>query len=392
MASYDFLQHYWWFIISLLGGLLVFLLFVQGGQSLIFSLGKDPGRRRMLVNSTGRKWDLSFTTLVTFGGAFFASFPLFYSTSFPGAYWVWILILLLYVMQAVSYEYQNRKGNVWGSKTYQVALFLNGLLAPILIGTAVATFFTGANFSVDSAALTNLEGGRQTVSTWLPYTFGDGTQVQLRGLEAVLNPMNVVFGLAVLFLTRVTALLYFINNITDPEVRRVARKRVPVNAICFLVTFLAFLIYVLLRDGYAVNPDTGEVFMQPYKYWLNLIEQPALLVALLVGVVLVLYGIGVTIFKKESTSGIWFHGVGVVIAVTTLLLLVGWHNTAYYPSFGDLQSSLTIQNSCSSQYTLNTMMYVSFLIPFVLAYIIYVWRKMDFHKINEAELQKGEGY
>lgn len=390
MASYDFLQHYWWFIISLLAGLLVFLMFVQGGQSLIFSLGKDPKNRRMLVNSTGRKWDLTFTTLVTFGGAFFASFPLFYSTSFPGAYWVWMLILLLFVMQAVSYEYQNRKGNVWGSKTYQVALFLNGLLAPVLIGAAVGTFFTGANFSVTPEALTRL-GGEQNVSTWLTYDVPGLGPMQLRGLEAVLNPMNVVFGLAVLFLTRTTALLYFLNNITDPEVSRMARKRVPVNAVLFLVTFLAFLVYVLLSKGYAVDPATGVVSLEPYKYWSNLVEQPWLLVALLVGVVLVLYGIGSTVFGK-STKGIWYHGVGVVVTVTTLLLVAGWHDTAYYPSFGDLQSSLTIHNSSSSQYTLNTMMYVSFLIPFVLAYIVYVWRKMDFHKINREAMQTEDKY
>lgn len=392
MASYDFLQHYWWFVISLLGGLLVFLMFVQGGQSLIFSLGKDPKNRRMLVNSTGRKWDLTFTTLVTFGAGFFASFPLFYSTSFPGAYWVWILILFLFVMQAVSYEYQNRKGNVWGSKTYQVCLFLNGVLAPILIGTAVATFFTGANFSVNPEALTNLDGGNQNVSTWLPYTFSNGNSAQLRGLEAVFNPMNVVLGLAIFFLTRVTALLYFINNITDQKVRETARKRVPVNAILFLVTFLAFVIYILLGDGFAVNPDTGEVFMEPNKYWHNLVQQPGLLIAFLIGVVLVLYGIGITIFKKGSTKGIWYHGLGVVITVTTVFLLAGWNNTSFYPSFGDLQSSLTIQNASSSQYTLNTMMWVSFLIPFVLAYIIYVWRKMDIHKIDHEAMETEDKY
>jgi cytochrome d ubiquinol oxidase subunit II len=392
MASYDFLQHYWWFVISLLGGLLVFLMFVQGGQSLIFSLGKDPKNRRMLVNSTGRKWDLTFTTLVTFGAGFFASFPLFYSTSFPGAYWVWILIFFLFVMQAVSYEYQNRKGNVWGSKTYQICLFLNGVLAPILIGTAVATFFTGANFSVNPEALTNLDGGNQNVSTWLPYTFSNGNSVQLRGLEAVFNPMNVVLGLAIFFLTRVTALLYFINNITDQHVRETARKRVPVNAILFLVTFLAFVIYILLSDGFAVNPDSGEIFMEPNKYWNNLIQQPALLIAFLVGVVLVLYGIGITIFKKGSTKGIWYHGFGVVITVTTVFLLAGWNNTSFYPSLGDLQSSLTIQNASSSQYTLNTMMWVSFLIPFVLAYIIYVWNKMDIHKINHEAMETEDKY
>lgn len=386
METYTLLQHYWWFIISLLGGLLVFLMFVQGGQTFIFSLGRDTLNRRMMVNSTGRKWEFTFTTLVTFGGAFFASFPLFYSTSFSGAYWVWMLILFCFVMQAVSYEYQNKKGNIWGSRTYQWALFINGVLGPLLIGTAVATFFTGANFVVNRSAITSL-GGANTISTWAPYH-----GVQLHGLEAVLNPMNVVFGLAVLFLARVTGLLYFINNITDPDLSKAARKSVLPNAVLFLVFFLSFLIYILLIEGFALNPETGEIYMEKYKYLHNLLAMPYLLVALLVGVVLVLWGIGKTILTPGYNKGIWYHGFGVVITATTLLLLAGWGNTPYYPSMADPQSSLTIYNSSSSEYTLRVMAWVSILVPFVLAYIFYAWRKIDFHKINSEELGKGNHY
>lgn len=386
METYTLLQNYWWFIIALLGGLLVFLMFVQGGQTFIFSLGKEKLNRRMIVNSTGRKWEFTFTTLVTFGGAFFASFPLFYSTSFFGAYWVWMLILFCFVIQAVSFEYQNKKGNVWGAKTYQWALFLNGVLGPLLIGTAVGTFFTGANFTVDSAAITNL-GGVKAISVWQPYH-----GIQLHGLEALCNPMNLVFGLAVLFLSRVTGLLYFLNNITDPEMRKSTRKVILPNAVLFLVFFLSFLIYILLSKGYAVNPDNGEVFMEPYKYLHNLIHMPYLLVTLLIGVVLVLFGIGKSIFTEGYNKGIWFHGVGVVLTATTLFLCAGWGNTAYYPSFADLQSSLTIHNSSSSEYTLKVMSWVSVLIPFVLAYIFYAWRKLDFHKLNKEELNKGNHY
>lgn len=386
METYTLLQHYWWFIISLLGGLLVFLMFVQGGQTFIFSLGRDTLNRRMMVNSTGRKWEFTFTTLVTFGGAFFASFPLFYSTSFSGAYWVWMLILFCFVMQAVSYEYQNKKGNIWGSRTYQWALFINGVLGPLLIGTAVATFFTGANFVVDRSAITSL-GGANTISTWAPYH-----GVQLHGLEAVLNPMNVVFGLAVLFLARVTGLLYFINNITDPDLSKAARKSVLPNAVLFLVFFLSFLIYILLIEGFALNPETGEIYMEKYKYLHNLLGMPYLLVALLVGVVLVLWGIGKTLLTPGYNKGIWYHGFGVVITATTLLLLAGWGNTPYYPSMADPQSSLTIYNSSSSEYTLRVMAWVSILVPFVLAYIFYAWRKIDFHKINSEELGKGNHY
>lgn len=386
METIAFLQHYWWFLVSLLGGLLVFLLFVQGGQSFIFSAGKSPVQRRMIVNSTGRKWEFTFTTLVTFGGAFFASFPLFYSTSFGGAYWVWMLILICFVIQAVSFEYQNKNGNVFGSKTYQVALFLNGILAPLLLGTAVATFYTGANFIVNRDAITAL-GGNMVVSTWQPYA-----GYSLGGLEAVLNPWNVVFGLAVLFLSRTTGLLYFVNNITDEEMSKKFHKQILPNALLFLVFFLAFIGYVLLKDGFAYDPLSKEVNMEPNKYFWNLIHMPYLLVSFLIGVVLVLYGIGRSVFKSSWKSGIWYHGVGVVITVTTCLLLVGWGNTCYYPSFADLQSSLTIENSSSSEFTLKAMSYASLLIPFVLAYIFYAWRKIDFHKINTEELKRGDHY
>lgn len=382
MDKYIFLQNYWWFIISLLGGLLVFLLFVQGGQSFIFSLGKSNLDRRMLVNSTGRKWEFTFTTLVTFGGAFFASFPLFYSTSFFGAYWVWMLILLCFVIQAVSYEYQNKRGNVWGKKSYQWALFINGVFGPLLLGAAVATFFTGSPFSVNRAALTNL-GGTLAVSTW---------HNSWHGLEAVLNPWNLVLGVAVLFLARTTGLLYFINNIIEPDLNKAARKRLLPNVLIFLVALLAFLGFLLLTKGYSVNPETGEIFMEKGKYLNNLLQMPYLLVALLIGVFTVLYGIVKTLTSPNYNKGIWFHGVGTVIVVTVLFLLAGWGNTSYYPSYHDLQSSLTIRNSSSSMYTLEVMAWVSIAIPFVLAYIFYAWRKLDIHKFNKEEMKKGHHY
>lgn len=386
MDKFILLQDYWWFIISLLGGLLVFLLFVQGGQSFIFSLTKDTLQQRMLVNSTGRKWEFTFTTLVTFGGAFFAAFPLFYSTSFFGAYWVWMLILFCFVIQAVSYEFQNKKGNIWGKKSYQWALFINGIFGPLLLGAAVGTFFTGANFQVDRSNIANL-GGNLSVSTWLPY---NGTM--LHGLEAVLNIWNLVLGIAVLFLARTTGLLYFINNIQETEVRAAARKRLLPNAIIFLVFFLGFLGFLLTTEGFAVDPASGTVVMEKYKYLHNLIQQPVLLVLFLLGVVSVLYGIGMTIAKDSFVKGIWFEGVGVVVVVTILFLLAGWNNTAYYPSFADLQSSLTIRNSSSSPYTLGVMAYASLVIPFVLAYIFYAWKKLDFHKFNKEEMKKGNHY
>lgn len=365
-STYIFLQHYWWFLISLLGGLLVFLLFVQGGQSLLFQLGKTEAQRQLLLESTGKKWELTFTTLVTFGGAFFASFPLFYSTSFGGAYWVWMLILLCFVLQAVSYEYQMRKGNLLGKKTYRIFLLINGIAGPVLLGTAVGTFFNGAEFIVNKEQLSVLS--MPVISQWA---------TPWHGLEAVLNIWNVCLGIAVFFLARVLAILYFMNNIDDESIRSQSWNRLLPESIAFLLFFLAFLVHWLIADGFAVNPDTQEIFMQPYKYALNLLEMPYVTGILLVGVILVLWGIGKTYLNPSYREGIWFSGTGTVLTVLALLLCAGWNHTAYYPSITDLQSSLTLQNSCSSPFTLKVMSYVSILIPFVLAYIFYAWRAID---------------
>lgn len=378
MNDYIFLQHYWWFLISLLGGLLVFLLFVQGGQSLIFSIGKTKNEQSMLINSTGRKWEFTFTTLVTFGGAFFASFPLFYSTSFGGAYWVWLLILLCFVLQAVSYEFQSKKGNLLGKKTYQIFLIINGVLGPVLLGTAVGTFFNGAEFVVNKTQLTDI--GMPVISTWAN---------PLHGLEAAFVIWNVCLGLGVFFLARVLAILYFINNIDDDTIRERCRKRLPVEAGLFLVFFLTFFIHTLVSKGFAVNPVTGEVFMEKFKYFHNFVEMPAVGALLLAGVVLVLFGI-IRPLVSKSIRGIWFTGTGTVLTVLALLLCAGWNHTAYYPSIADLQSSLTLSNSCSSMFTLKVMTYVSFFIPFVLAYIFYAWRSIDFHKITRKEIEGDE--
>lgn len=379
-TTYAFLQNYWWFLISLLGALLVFLLFVQGGQSLLYTIGKNEVQQKMLLNSTGRKWEFTFTTLVTFGGAFFASFPLFYSTSFGGAYWVWMLILLCFVIQAVSYEYQAKKGNLLGKRTYRIFLILNGILGPVLLGTAVGTFFNGAEFFVNKEQITNV--AMPIISRWAnPW----------HGLEAVLVIWNVFLGLAVFFLARVLALLYFINNIDDKEIVERSRKRLIPESVLFLVFFLTFLIRQLIVDGFAVNPETSEVFMQPHKLFINLIEMPIVLVVLLLGVVGVLFGIGKTIFSGGWKKGIWFAGTGTVLTVLALLLCAGWNHTAYYPSVVDMQSSLTIQNSSSSPFTLKVMSYVSLLIPFVLAYIFYAWRALDLRKINQKEME-GDGH
>ncbi|MDR2358622.1 MAG: cytochrome d ubiquinol oxidase subunit II [Prevotellaceae bacterium] len=378
-TTYILLQHYWWFLVALLGALLVFLLFVQGGQSLLFIIGKTPLQQKMLLNSTGRKWEFTFTTLVTFGGAFFASFPLFYSTSFGGAYWVWILILLCFVLQAVSYEYQAKKGNLLGKKTYQVFLLLNGILGPVLLGTAVGTFFNGAEFIVNKQQLTDTLN--PVISSWA---------TPWHGLEAALVWWNVCLGLAVFFLSRVLALLYFVNNIDDAEIQSRSRKQLRWDAGLFLLFFLSFLVHLLLQKGFAVNPDTKEIFLQPYKYFSNFIEMPAVLAVLLIGVVGVLFGTGKTVFCGKWKKGIWFAGAGTVLTVLALLLCAGWNNTAYYPSLHDLQSSLTIENSSSSFFTLKTMSYVSILIPFVLAYIVYAWRALDLHKINKKEMEENQ--
>lgn len=377
--SYQFLQEYWWFLVSLLGALLVFLMFVQGGQSLLFTIGKTERQQKLLINSIGRKWEFTFTTLVTFGGAFFASFPLFYSTSFGGAYWVWTLILLCFVLQAVSYEFQAKKGNLLGKKTYRIFLIINGVLGPLLLGTAVGTFFTGAEFVIDKTQLT--EVSMPVISRWA---------TPWHGLEAVTVVWNLCLGAAVFFLARVLAILYFVNNIEDDEVDKHCRKRLSIEVGGFLVFFLLFVGRLMTMEGYAVQPETEEIFMQPYKYLNNLLEMPVVLVLFLAGVVLVLYGIINTILSKYHVKGIWFAGAGTVLTVLALLLCAGWNHTAYYPSTVDLQSSLTIQNSSSSHFTLQTMMYVSFLIPFVLAYIFYAWRALDLHKINDQEIREGE--
>jgi cytochrome d ubiquinol oxidase subunit II len=379
MFTYSFLQHYWWFIISLLGGILTFLLFVQGGQSMLFSLTKNEDERRILINVLGRKWEYTFTTLVTFGGAFFASFPLFYSTSFGGAYWVWMAILFCFIIQAVSYEFHSKPGNTYGKTTYRVFLFINGLLGTILIGAAVATFFTGSDFIVNKGNLTNQLA--PVISQW-----GN----EWHGLEALLNVRNWLLGLAVLFLSRTSAALYFVNRISNENLEKQSRKAVLVNALPFLVFFLSFVIWTLLAEGFAVNPETGVVFMEKYKYFFNLIEMPAVLVLFLLGVVAVLWGIGGTVFNKNFKKGIWFTGVGTIVTVCSLLLLAGYNNTSYYPATPDLQSSLTIFNSSSSEFTLTAMTIVSVLIPFVLAYIFHAWRSMEKNRTDIADINSDD--
>jgi len=379
--TYTFLQQYWWFLVSLLGALLVFLMFVQGANSQISSLGRTEEGKRMVLNSTGRKWELTFTTLVTFGGAFFASFPLFYSTSFGGAYWIWMLILLTFVLQAVSYEFQNKLGNFLGPKTFQWFLVLNGVLGPFLIGCAVATFFNGSNFIIEKASLTDQFA--PIISKWANAS---------NGLDAVLDPWNLILGFAVLFLARILGILYVMNNVNDEDIRSRGSVRLVGNTVCFLIFFLAFVIRTLVKAGYAYNPETGEIFMEPYKYLHNLLDMWPLLIIFLVGVVLVLYAIYRTIVSKTYIKGIWPAGIGTVLVVLVLFLITGWNNTAYYPSNSDLQSSLTIVNSCSSEFTLRTMAVVSLFIPFVLAYIAYAWYSMDKKKIDSNEMKQGETY
>ena len=375
--TYTFLQHYWCFIVSLLGALLVFLLFVQGANSVARSLGVTEEGRRLVYNSTGRKWEFTFTTLVTFGGAFFASYPLFYSTSFGGAYWLWMIILFTFVLQAVSYEFQNKIGNFLGPKTFQFFLTLNGIIGPLLLGGAVATFFEGSNFIVDKANLVDAGAITPVISRWANAS---------HGLDALLNPWVLVLGFAVVFLARVLGILYVMNNVDDEDIRSRGSVRLIGAAVPFLVLFVAYLVHVLLKDGYAYNAE-GMIYMEPYKYLNNFLQMWYLLVVLLIGVVLVLFGIGKTIFSKKYICGIWPAGIGTVLTVLALLLCCAWNNTAYYPSTADLQSSLTMANSCSSEFTLRTMFYVSLLVPFVLAYIVYAWRAIDKKKITKEELQ-----
>ena len=369
--TYEFLQHYWCFIVSLLGALLVFLLFVQGANSVASSLGQTAEGRRLVYNSTGRKWEFTFTTLVTFGGAFFASFPLFYSTSFGGAYWLWMIILFTFVLQAVSYEFQNKIGNILGPKTFQFFLTLNGILGPLLLGGAVATFFEGSNFIVAKDNLIDAGAVTPIISSWANAS---------HGLDALLNPWVLVLGFAVVFLARVLGILYVMNNVDDEGIRSRGTGRLIAAAVPFLVLFVAYLVHLLLKEGFAYNPATGVIFMEPYKYLTNFLDMWYLTVVLLIGVVLVLFGIGKTIFSKGYVGGIWPAGIGTVLTVLALLLC------CYYPSTADLQSSLTLQNSCSSEFTLRTMFYVSLLVPFVLAYIVYAWRAIDAKKITKEEL------
>jgi cytochrome d ubiquinol oxidase subunit II len=362
------LQQYWWLIVSLLAALFVFLTFVQGGGTLLFSVAKTENEKTLVVNTVGRKWEFTFTTLVTFGGAFFASFPLFYATSFGGAYWVWFAILISFVIQAVSYEYRKKPGNFLGSKTYEVFLFLNGLLGPLLVGTAVGTFFNGAMFKLD--AMNHV--------IW---------QTPFRGLEAVLTFHNLALGLAVLFLSRVLGLLYLINSIDHEAILGRSKKLLLPNTILFLVFFLYFLIALLFKDGFAYKPENGEVFVEPYKYLHNLLAMPVNTVMLLIGVAGVLWGIGSTLFTTTD-KGIWFAGAGTVLTVWALLILAGFNQTCFYPSAYDLQSSLTIENASSSRFTLVAMSYVSLFVPIVLGYIWYAWKSMNNKKISASELEQ----
>lgn len=366
IMTYEFLQQYWWFIVSLLGALLVFLLFVQGANSMVYSLGRTEEGQRKVLDSTGRKWEITFTTLVTFGGAFFASFPLFYSTSFGGAYWLWMIILFSFVLQAVSYEFQLKKGNLLGTRTYRWFLILNGIVGPLLLGGAVATFFDGSNFLVEKASLTDV--GSPVISRWANAS---------AGLDALLDVWNLVFGFAVMFLARMLGTLYIIDNVDDEDIRSRGSVRLIGCTVPFLVLFLVFFVRLLLKDGYAVDAATGVVSLEPMKYLHNYLAMPLLVVLTLAGVVLLLYGVVRTIVSKTYIRGIWPAGVGVVLVVLSLLLVAGYADTAYYPSNADLQCSLTIANSCSSEFTLRTMFYVSLLVPFVFAYIAYVWRVMD---------------
>ena len=375
------LQQYWWLIISLLGAFLVFLMFVQGGQTLIFQLAKTETEKKILVNSLGRKWEFTFTTLVTFGGAFFASFPLFYSTSFGGAYWVWITILFCFIIQAVSYEFRSKPNNFLGQRTYEIFLFINGALGTILIGAAVSTFFTGSMFSIHKENLTDY--ANPVISQW---------QGPAHGLEAVLNWHNVALGLAVFFLARILGTLYFMNTVDEKTILERAKKQLLINTVPFLVFFLTYVIALVLSKGFAVDPVTGNVSMEDFKYLHNLLALPVVTILFLIGVLLVLWGIIVPLwrFEKCASKGIWFAGIGTVLTVFALFLLAGFNNTSYYPSTYDLQSSLTIMNSSSSHYTLTAMSYVSLMVPFVLAYIWYAWWSMNRKKIDAAEIESDE--
>ena len=370
IISQLFLQHYWWVIISVLASVLVFLMFVQGGQSLIYSLPQNDNQKTLIVNTLGRKWETTFTTLVTFGGAFFASFPLFYATSFGGAYWVWIAILFSFTIQAIAYEYRSKPNNVLGQKTYDLFLFLNGSLGPFLIGVAVATFFTGAMFSL------NQMNQVHWATTWY-------------GLEALLNIRNLALGIAVLFLSRINGLLYIIFTIDDDALFKRSVKSLITNSVPFLIFFIFFAVSLLLSNGYAVDNVTVSISIEKFKYFHNLIQMPFVLILFLAGVVNVLVGIGITVLRT-SKNGIWFTGTGTVLTVFALFIIAGFNGTSFYPSLHDMQSSLTINNASSSHFTLKTMMFVSFIIPIVMVYIWYAWKAINNKKITEADMNTGE--
>lgn len=374
--DYIFLQHYWWFIISLLGGVLVFLLFVQGGQGMLFQIGKNPPNRQLIIAALGLKWSLTFTTLVTFGGAFFAAFPLFYSTSFGGAYYVWILILFLFVIQAVAYEFYGKPRNMLGDKVYQYFLLMNGILGVLLLGVAVGTLFTGANFTVNKMAVSSL-GGNMAISEWT---------TPWKGLEAVLDIKNILLGLSIVFLSRMLAAQYFLNAINNEEIVLESKKQIWRNFFPFLILFVIFLILLFTSCGYNVDLKTGMVSSEKFKYWHNVQAFPCVSMVFVTGVFLVLIGVW-TDYAGKVGKGVWFSGLGTILTVTTLLLFAGWNHTSYYPSLVDMQSSLTIFNSSSSEITLRAMSYVSLLIPFVIAYIYYAWKQMNKQKLGMDDLK-----
>lgn len=383
MITYEFLQNYWWFIISLLSGILVFLLFVQGGQSMLNSLSRTEDEKSLVINAIGRKWGFTFTTLVVFGGAFFASFPLFYATSFGGAYWVWMLLLFSFVVQAVSFEFESKPNNFLGAKTYRGFLFFNGVIGTFVLGVAVATFFTGSEFTINKINLVTFMNGGNTMSGW---------DNSWHGLEALGNFRNWTLGLAILFLARTQASLFLLNRLDHQVLQERARKFTLYNAIPFLIFFLTFLIWTLVSEGYAVNPTTKEIYMEPYKYLNNFIEMPIVLVLFVLGVVSVLWGIFATVFNKSYNKGIWFSGAGTIVTVTMLMLVVGYNNTSFYPSYTNLQSSLTVQNASSSEITLKAMAVVSLLVPVVAGYIFYAWRALEGKRLSLEDAQEDGGY
>lgn len=374
--SYLALQQYWWIIISLLGSILVFLLFVQGGQTLIYTLGKNEDERTIIVNVLGRKWEFTFTTLVTFGGSLFASFPLFYATSFGGAYWMWISILFCFVIQAIAYEFRSKPNNLFGHKTYEIFLFINGVAGTILLGTTLGTFFNGAKFSVNFGNIANPEN--PIISRW---------ETPFHGLEAILNLHNLSLGIAVFFLARTLALLYFLKNIDDDNIIKRVRLQLVINSLLFLGFFIIFIIRLFLIKGFSYDPETYTVSLKKFKYFHNLTQMPVAGFFFIAGIFLVIFGIIKSIVSKYS-KGIWFTGTGTFLVVFSLFILAGFNNTSYYPSTYDLQSSLTIENSSSSKYTLTVMSYVSLLAPFVFAYIYHAWRAINKNKINVGEIKE----